>query len=126
LKFCFNIEPLLIMMQSILFILVTGLAFFFAFKSVKQIIKNIKLGKDEDLSDQPNIRLKTMLKVAFGQSKMTTSPVAAFFHFIIYVGFILINIEVLEIIIDGITNNHRIFEPLLGGFYGFLIGFSKF
>ncbi|MDP2174632.1 MAG: (Fe-S)-binding protein [Bacteroidota bacterium] len=113
------------MMQSILFILVTGLAFFFAFKSVKQIIKNIKLGKDEDLSDQPNIRLKTMLKVAFGQSKMTTRPVAALFHFIIYVGFILINIEVLEIIIDGITGSHRIFMPLLGGFYGFLIGFFE-
>lgn len=113
------------MMQSILFILVSGLAFFFAFKSVKQIIKNIKLGKDEDLSDQPNIRLKMMLKVAFGQSKMTTRPVAALFHFIIYVGFILINIEVLEIIIDGITNNHRIFEPLLAGFYGFLIGFFE-
>jgi ferredoxin/nitrate reductase gamma subunit len=113
------------MIQSILFIIVTAIAFYFAFKSVKQIINNIRLGKDEDLSDQPNIRLKTMLKVAFGQSKMTTRPVAALFHFMIYIGFILINIEVLEIIIDGISNSHRVFEPLLGKFYGFLIGFFE-
>jgi ferredoxin/nitrate reductase gamma subunit len=113
------------MIQSILFIIVTAIAFYFAFKSVKQIINNIRLGKDEDLSDQPNIRLKTMLKVAFGQSKMTTRPVAALFHFMIYVGFVLINIEVLEIIIDGISNSHRVFEPILGNFYGFLIGFFE-
>ncbi len=112
-------------MSSIIFIIVSAIAFFFVAKNVKKIKRNIGFGKPQDLSGNVNIRLKTMFKVAFGQSKMGTRPVAAIFHFIIYAGFILINLEVLEIIIDGIFSNHRTFQPFLGGFYNFLIGFFE-
>ncbi len=113
------------MLSSILFIIVTAIAVWFVSKSVKKIARNIHMGRPESLNDNKKLRLKTMIRVAFGQSKMTKKPIPAFLHLIIYVGFILINIEVLEIIIDGITGNHRIFQPLLGGFYGFLIGFFE-
>lgn len=83
-------------------------------------MRNINLGRDEYRSDRPAERWATMAKVALGQSKMTKRPVAAFFHILIYAGFILINIEVLEIIIDGITGTHRVFA-FMGSFYDFLI-----
>jgi heterodisulfide reductase subunit C len=113
------------MLSQIIFIIITGIAVFFCAKSVKRIRKNIFLGRKEDRSDNPSQRLKTMTLVALGQSKMTKRPLAAFFHILIYVGFVLINIEVLEIVIDGLAGTHRIFEPLLGGFYGVAIGFFE-
>src|SRR6202012_698417 len=67
-------------------------------------------------------RWKTMAKVALGQTKMVKRPVAAIMHFFIYVGFIIINLEVLEIMIDGIFGSHRIFSKALGSLYGLLIG----
>ena len=90
-------------------------------KNILRIKNNINLGKDLDRSDNKSQRWKTMARVALGQSKMTTRPVAAILHLIVYVGFIIINIEVLEIVIDGITGEHRIFAGL-GGMYDFLIG----
>lgn len=113
------------MISIIAFILVTGLAVYFCAKSVSRIRTNIFLGKPEDRSDNPSERWKTMALVALGQSKMVTRPFAAVLHIIVYVGFVLINIEVLEIIVDGLTGSHRIFEPALGSFYGFLIGFFE-
>lgn len=113
------------MLSIIAFILVTGVAVYFCAKSVGRIRSNIFLGKPENRSDNPSERWKTMALVALGQSKMITRPFAAVLHIIVYVGFVLINIEVLEIIIDGLTGSHRIFEPVLGGFYGFLIGFFE-
>src|SRR5687767_7403650 len=82
--------------------------------NVRKIARNINLGRPEDRSDRPAERLKVMLKVAFGQTKMVKRPVAALLHFFVYVGFVIINIEVLEIIIDGLFGTHRILASPLG------------
>ena len=108
--------------ESIIFIIILAAAIFFFVKSLKRISYNINLGKDQDISDNKSLRWKTMAKVALGQSKMTARPVAGLLHIIVYVGFVLINIEVLEIIVDGISGSHRILSAT-GGFYDFLIGF---
>lgn len=89
-------------------------------RNVRRITRNIRQGRDVNRSDQPEKRWMVMAAVALGQSKMVTRPVAAFFHILIYVGFIIINIEVLEILIDGLFGTHRVFA-FLGGFYDFLI-----
>lgn len=112
---------------QIAFLLILGIAGFLLYKRISRISKNIKLGKDVDRSDNKSERIKTMLLVAFGQKKMFKRFIPAVLHFFIYLGFVLINIEVLEIIIDGITGQHRIFAPLLGPeLYGFLINFFEF
>lgn len=89
--------------------------------NVRKIIRNISLGRPEERSDRKKERLMVMLKVAFGQSKMTKRPVAAALHFFVYAGFLIINIEVLEIIIDGLSGTHRVFAGM-GPIYSFLIG----
>ncbi len=109
------------MLSSLLFLLLFGIAVYFFTKKIKEVNRNINLGRDVDLNDYQSKRWKTMAMVALGQSKMGTRPVAAFFHVLIYVGFIIINIEVLEIIIDGILGTHRILS-FMGSFYNFLIG----
>ena len=109
------------MIEQALFLLLLILAITFFTKNVKKVIRNIKLGQPEDRSDNPVLRWKTMLKVAFGQTKMIARPIPALLHFFVYAGFIIINIEVLEIIIDGIFGTHRIFASPLGSFYTFLI-----
>ena len=101
------------------FLLTAGIGLFA--RNFKRISRNIKLGKEVDRSDRPKLRLKTMLRVAFGQSKMVSRPVAGALHLLVYVGFVLINIELLEIILDGLTGGHRIFAPFLGSVYNFLI-----
>jgi heterodisulfide reductase subunit C len=88
---------------------------------VRKIRRNILLGKDVDRTDRKSERIAVMTRVALGQSKMVARPLAGFLHVLIYVGFIVINIEVLEIIIDGIFGTHRVFAPL-GGLYDVLIG----
>jgi len=113
------------MISAIVFIITTAIAAYFLVRSVKKIKRNIAFGKPQNLSDQPKLRLKTMIKVAFGQAKMTKKPIAFVFHSMIYVGFVLINLEVLEIIIDGLFSTHRIFQPILGGFYPVMIGFFE-
>ncbi len=92
---------------------------------VQFIRRNILLGKDVDLSDNPAARWKQMLWVAMGQSKMVKRPVAGFFHILIYAGFVLINIEVLEILIDGLLGTHRFFAHYLGSIYDVAIGFFE-
>lgn len=92
---------------------------------VQFIRRNILLGKDVDLSDNPAVRWKQMLWVAMGQSKMVKRPVAGFFHILIYAGFVLINIEVLEILIDGLLGTHRFFAHYLGSIYDVAIGFFE-
>ncbi len=110
------------MIAQILFLVfLLGASILFG-RNVAKIRRNIKLGRSEDRSDRPMDRLKTMLFVAFGQSKMTKRPVAAIMHFFLYAGFIIINIEVLEIVIDGLFGTHRVFAAPLGGVYNFLIG----
>ena len=89
-------------------------------KNVRTIIRNIKLGKDLDRNDNISQRFGLMLKVAFGQSKMQARPVVGILHFVVYAGFIIINLEVLEIVLDGLLGKHRLFAPL-GSLYTFLI-----
>jgi hypothetical protein len=107
--------------DNILFaiILVIGIGFFA--KNVKKLKRNIYLGHDVNRKDNSSARWKNMAMIALGQSKMVKRPIAGLLHIIVYAGFIIINIEVLEIIIDGLFETHRVFS-FLGGFYGFLIG----
>lgn len=106
--------------SNIVFVLVLVAGFgYFAF-NIKKIVRNIKVGRDIDRYDNPGERWKNMALIALGQSKMVRRPVSGFLHIIVYVGFIIINIELLEIIIDGIFGTHRLFA-FMGGFYDFLI-----
>jgi len=107
--------------SQIIFIAFTIAAIALFSYNLKKIIRNIKIGKAVDRTDQPQKRLMTVLKVAFGQTKMFFRPVPALLHFVVYAGFIIINLEVLEIMIDGIFGTHRIFGGL-GGLYNGLIG----
>ena len=100
-------------------ILVLGVGFFI--KNIKKLLRNIRLGKDINRSDNKDVRWRNMAKIALGQYKMVVRPVSGILHIIVYVGFIIINIEVLEIIVDGLFGTHRAFG-FLGGFYSFLIG----
>jgi heterodisulfide reductase subunit C len=84
------------------------------------------MGKDLNRSDNFSIRWKTMLMVAFGQAKMFKKPIPAFLHLLIYVGFLVINIEVLEFVIDGLVGTHRIFAPFLGNWYTVALNFFEF
>jgi heterodisulfide reductase subunit C len=110
--------------SQILFALALGVAIYFFRKNVLTIRRNILLGKDEDRSDQPKARLNNMLRVAFGQTKMAARPIPFILHFIVYAGFILINIEVLEIVIDGLFGTHRVLA-FLGPVYHLAIGFFE-
>lgn len=108
-------------LDNILFalLLVAGIGYFTI--NVKKLIRNIKLGQDVDRTDNPSERWKNMTMVALGQSKMVKRPIAGFLHIVVYVGFVIINIEVIEIIIDGLFGTHRVLS-FMGGFYDVLIG----
>ena len=108
--------------QQILFILCAVAAVYFFAKKVKEMRRNVLLGRDEDLSDNKDQRWRNMVLLALGQKKMFKKPIPALLHLVVYAGFIIINIEILEIFIDGVTGAHRIFAPFLGGLYSFLIG----
>lgn len=99
---------------SIVFIICLGVASFFFYRSISKIRRNILLGRDVDRSDNSSLRWKTMIRVALGQSKMVVRPIAGFLHIIVYAGFVIINLEILEIILDGIFGTHRIFSSWLG------------
>ncbi|WP_373074158.1 4Fe-4S dicluster domain-containing protein [Zeaxanthinibacter enoshimensis] len=107
-------------LPNIIFLLalLAGIGFFA--RNINKLRRNIKMGRPADLVHAPAERLQNMLKIAFGQSKMVVRPVAGIMHLIVYIGFIIINIEVLEIIIDGLFGTHRIFAPM-GAFYDVLI-----
>tara|TARA_Y100000996_G_scaffold408651_1_gene388079 strand:- start:395 stop:1720 length:1326 start_codon:yes stop_codon:yes gene_type:complete len=102
-----------------LIILLLGVGFFIF--NIKKLISNIKIGKDIDRYDRKFLRWKNMTLLALGQSKMIDRPISGVLHLIVYVGFILINIELIEIIIDGLIGTHRVFAPYMGSFYNFLI-----
>ena len=112
-------------LQQILFIATVIAAIAVFVIRVREIRANILLGRDEDYSDRRGERWRNLLLLAFGQKKMFRNPLVAVLHFVIYAGFIIINIEVLEIILDGIFGTHRMFAPLLGGFYTFVINFFE-
>jgi heterodisulfide reductase subunit C len=107
--------------QQVLFAICLGAAILFFSKKVKEIRRNILIGLDEDLTDNPSQRWKNMLLLAFGQKKMFKNPLVAILHLFVYVGFVVINLEVLEIVLDGLLGTHRLFLSPLGGFYTLLI-----
>ena len=110
-------------LPNIIFALALALGLSFFVMNIRKLFRNIKLGKEVNRTDKKPERLKNMLMIALGQSKMVKRPFSGALHIIVYVGFIIINIEVLEIIIDGLFGTHRVFQGLLGdGIYGFLIG----
>ncbi|QNK62176.1 4Fe-4S dicluster domain-containing protein [Pedobacter sp. PAMC26386] len=109
------------MISQILFIAITLAAIALFSLNLKKVIRNIRIGKAADRTDQPQKRMMTMIRVALGQSKMVVRPIPAALHFVVYIGFVIINIEVLEIMIDGIFGTHRVFGGL-GNLYNFLIG----
>lgn len=108
--------------DNILFVTVLILTIFLFSNNFKKILNNIRLGRAENRSDKPTLRLKNMFRVAFGQGKMISRPIAGILHLVVYIGFIIINIELLEIIVDGIFGTHRIFSQYFPEFYNILIG----
>jgi heterodisulfide reductase subunit C len=100
--------------DNIIFLIALVIGFGLFFKSLKEIYRNINLGRAIDRTDRPAARWKTMAKVAMGQSKMGKRPIAAILHIFVYVGFVIINIELLEIMVDGIFGTHRFLSGILG------------
>src|SRR5687768_10729445 len=107
--------------SQLLFLVALAAAVYYFSRRAMGIRQNILLGRDITLNDQPALRWKNLLLLAFGQKKMFRNPLVAVLHFFVYAGFIIINIEVLEIVLDGIFGTHRLFAQSLGGFYTFLI-----
>jgi heterodisulfide reductase subunit C len=108
-------------LPNIIFAIILFLGIGFFARNISKLKRNIYLGKDVDVSGDSKIRWKNMARIALGQSKMVRRPIAGILHIIVYVGFVIINIEVLEIIIDGLFGTHRIFNEI-GSLYGILIG----
>lgn len=108
-------------LSTLFFALLLIIGFGYFAMNVKKLIRNIKLGKDVDRSDNSSERWKNMTMIALGQSKMVKRPIAGILHIIVYIGFVVINIELLEIIIDGLFGTHRVFS-FMGGLYDVLIG----
>jgi heterodisulfide reductase subunit C len=114
------------MIQQIAFVLVLAVAIYFIRKRALRINGNIDLGRDKKIKDNPQGRVKNMILIAFGQKKMFKRFIPAFLHLFIYVGFMVINLEVLEFVIDGLSGTHRIFAPFLGTFYPILMNTFEF
>jgi heterodisulfide reductase subunit C len=106
---------------NIIFLLVLAAAIGLFSRNIRRMARNVKIGRDEDLSDNKPQRWRNMARIALGQSKMVVRPVAGLMHILVYIGFVIINIEILEIVIDGILGTHRIFAPM-GAVYDLLIG----
>ncbi len=113
------------LLAQIIFLGFAGFATWLFSKNILQIRRNIFLGKAEDLTDNPSQRWRNLFLLALGQKKMFKNKMVAVLHFIIYAGFIIINLEVLEIVLDGILGTHRLFLPFLGPVYSFLINFFE-
>jgi len=111
---------------QVLFILLAGFASWLFFKKATVIRRNILLGKDADFTDNAAARWRNLLLLALGQKKMFKNPLVAVMHLVIYAGFIIINLEVLEIVLDGIAGTHRLFLGMLGALYPFLINSFEF
>ncbi|MFW2477568.1 MAG: 4Fe-4S dicluster domain-containing protein [Sediminibacterium sp.] len=112
--------------QQILFLLISAVSIWLFAKKAGEIRRNILLGKDETLNDNPSLRWRNLILLAFGQKKMFSNPLVAVMHFIIYAGFIIINLEVLEIVLDGLLGKHRLFADMLGPVYNWLINAFEF
>ena len=118
-------------LQIVLFIALSGTAGFLAFKGYRRVYRNIMLGKKADYSDNPSQRWNNMFLIALGQKKMFKNVIPAILHVFIYVGFIITQIELIEVFLDGFTGSHRIIFnavqgiPALRGFYVFVISFIE-
>jgi heterodisulfide reductase subunit C len=109
------------MISQIIFFIILSAAVWLFTANVRKVMRNIRLGRELNRSDRKGERWKTMALVALGQSKMVTKPIAGILHIFVYAGFVIINIEVLEILIDGVAGTHRLFS-VAGSLYNFLIG----
>ncbi len=112
-------------LDNIVFAIVLVVSIGYFAKNVKKIIRNIKLGQNVDRTDNSAARWRNMTLVALGQKKMFTRPIPALLHFMLYAAFVITQIELLEIIVDGLFGTHRFFKISLGGFYTFLISFIE-
>ena len=110
--------------QQILFAILAIAAIWIFTKKAAFIRNNIQMGREEKFEPHPD-RWRNVLLMAFGQKRMFDKPLVALLHFIVYAGFIIINIEVLEIVLDGILGTHRLFAPVLGSFYSFVVNFFE-
>jgi heterodisulfide reductase subunit C len=119
-----KLAPNMQLAQQILFILLAAVAVWLFTKQVRFISRNIKLGRDEKPEPDPR-RWRNVLLMAFGQKRMFDKPLVALLHFAVYAGFVIINVEILEIILDGIFGTHRLFAPYLGSIYTFVIDFFE-
>jgi hypothetical protein len=113
------------MLQSILFVVVLGISGWFAYRGYGRVWKNIRLGKAEKIGGNPAGRWGNVLRIAFGQRKMFNNMLPAVLHFFIYAAFLITQIELIEILADGLTGSHRRFAPYLGSFYTFVISFIE-
>lgn len=109
------------MFASLVFLLVLGTTGWFAWKGFGRIWQNIRLGKAETINDRSGERWRNVLLVALGQQKMFKNWLPAVLHLFIYVAFVITQVELIEIVVDGIFGTHRFFAPALGGFYTFVI-----
>ena len=101
------------------------ISIYFFINNIKKIYRNINLGIPIDRNDNKKQRWIQMFRIAFGQSKMLDKPIVGVLHLVVYLGFLIINIELLEILVDGFLGTHRVFAPFLGSFYNFLIAFFE-
>ena len=113
-------------LPNIIFVVVLFLGLYFFCRNLYRLYRNINLGKQIDVSDNKKERFINMSKIALGQGKLIKRPVSGFLHVVVYVGFVIINIELLEIVLDGILGSHRLFSDYLGELYGYLIGTFEF
>src|ERR1700722_1568759 len=111
----------MLLFQQIVFLLVLAAAIALFTKKIRQIRRNILLGRDEDYSGDSGRRWRNMILLAFGQKKMFRNPLVAVLHLVVYAGFVIINLEVLEIVLDGVFGTHRVFSGLTGAGYAALI-----
>jgi heterodisulfide reductase subunit C len=109
------------MISTIIFTIIFLASSLFFVKNAKKVRRNILLGKDISIKDNKGERIKTMILVALGQKKMFNRPIPAILHLFLYVAFVITQIELIEIIVDGISGNHRSFRPALGSFYTFIV-----
>lgn len=113
------------MIQTVIFIAISAISIGFATRQFLKLRRNVRLGQDEEISGDTGQRWKNVLLVAFGQSRMFKRWIPAVFHFFIYAAFVITQVELLEIFVDGVSGQHRFFWPLLGGFYTFVISFIE-
>jgi len=116
----------MISISQIVFIFILAILSYFIVNRIRKIRSNILLGRDLDRNDNFFLRIKKMMLVAFGQQKMFKKPLPAFLHALVYVGFLVINLEVLEFVIDGLFGTHRIFAPYLGSAYSIAMNVFEF